>query len=113
MDIEREMGAIKREIALQDLLEHPAATAPDRLQSRPEKPVMDDEKIHVGLDSACNRPGRSVYGRADFRDRAGVLDLKPIEGIGPIIDFAHAQVLVGVGYELRLGRDARHCAEGG
>ena len=73
---------------------------------------MDDEKIHAALERASNRPGGCVYGRADLRDRAGVLDLKPIEGIGPIIDFAHAQMLVGVGHDLRQGRHARHCGEG-
>src|SRR3954447_26422454 len=55
MDVEREMGAVEREIVAQDLVEHPAAPARDRLESGPEKPVMDDKEIYAAFDGSVDR----------------------------------------------------------
>jgi hypothetical protein len=69
---------------------------------------MDDEKIYAALDRKVDRAGGRIDGRADSRDGAGVLDLQTVQRIRPIIDFADAEMLVGVGDDLRESRHARH-----
>src|SRR2546430_489361 len=101
MDIEREVGAVEGKIVLKDLFEHSPATARDRLQAWPEQAVVDDEKIHAALDREIDSASGGIDSRADFRDRARVLDLQPVQRIRPIIDLAYAQMLVGVGDDLR------------
>src|SRR5256885_1039887 len=109
MDIEREVGGVDCQVAPENLIEHSAAPTGQRLQSRPEEPVMNDEQIYAALDRGLDRAHGSIHGCADFCDRSGVLELKAIERIWPIVDFAKAQMLVGVGNDLGKIRHAPHC----
>ena len=112
MDIERKVRAVKREIVSQNPFEHPATSAADGLQSRPEKAVMDNQEIHSVLDRALDSPKRCIHCRADLRDRAGVFHLETVERIRPVLDFTNAQMRICVGNNLRKSRHARHCGEG-
>src|SRR3954454_12008897 len=47
MDVEGKMSAVERQIVAQNLVEHAAAPARDRLQAGPEQPVMNDEEIYA------------------------------------------------------------------
>jgi hypothetical protein len=100
MDIEREMSAVEGEIVVENLVEHSPAAACDRLQARPEQAVVDDEKVDAAGDCKIDRPSGGIHSRANLRDCAGVLDLEAIERIGPIVDLADPQMLVGIGDDL-------------
>src|SRR4051812_35039548 len=109
MNVEREMSAIEREIVTQNQVEHTPAPARDRLQAGPEKSVMNDEEIYAFRDGRLDGTHGSVHGRADFRDDAGVLDLKAVESVWPIVNFARPQMLICIGNNLAEARHARHC----
>jgi hypothetical protein len=51
MDIEGEMRAVKRHVSFEGQPKLPAQRARDRLQARPEQPVMHDKEIDVSLAS--------------------------------------------------------------
>src|ERR1043165_5054446 len=104
MKIEGKVCAVDGEVVLKNLFEHPAPPAAECLEPRPKESVMDDEQIHSALVRALDRPRGTVHGCADFRNRAGILDLEAVQSIRPIVDLANAQMLVRVGNDLRQTR---------
>ena len=90
MKIEREMGAVEREVVLERELQR-AMRARDRLQPRPEQTVMHDEQIYLLLDRHLHRPPRGIHRGADLRHRAGVLNLQAVERVRVILDLGEAQ----------------------
>src|SRR5262245_37797226 len=96
MDIQREVRAVEREVVFKCEPQLPAQGTSYWLQSWPEQTVMDDQKIDVpfcGLDqNAC----RSVDGRADVRDPAGIFNLQTVKRIVPIAHVANAQKAIRV-----------------
>ncbi len=100
MDIEGKMGAVEREIMLKSALEHPPSSARDRLQTRPEQPVVHDEKVYSAIDCRINRVRGSIDRGANFGSRAGVFDLQTIERIWPIFDLPNAKEIAAIIYQL-------------
>ena len=111
MGIKRKVHAVEREIVSQNLFEHAATPAANRLQPRPKKAVMDNEEVYAALDREIDRARRSINRRADLRDRTRVLHLETVQRIRPVLDFTNAQMLVRIGNNLRKSRHARHCGE--
>ena len=105
MDIEREMRAVESQVVLESALQETPAAAGERLQSRPEQAVMDNEKIDPLLDRRINRPGRGIDRGPNFRHVARVPDLETIQRIRPVLDLIHPEEIATIFHY--LGQD-RH-----
>jgi hypothetical protein len=100
VDVERQMSAVNREILLKGALEKAPASTRDRLEARPEKTVMHDQEVNSTLDGGIDRPRGGVNGRPHPGNSPGILELKAVQSMWPIGDFAQAQMLVRVGNDL-------------
>ena len=96
MHIERKMGAVEGQVVLQSAFQHPPPAAGDRLQSRPEQAVVNNEKIDPALDRRVDCARGSIDRRADPGDLAGISDLRALESIGPIFDLPDAKEIAAV-----------------
>ena len=103
MDVERKVGAVEGQVVLQSPFQHPSPAARDRLQSRPEQAVVDNEKIDPALDRRIDRPRGGINRGANPGDGAGISDLQPIESIGPIFDLPDAKEIATIIHQLVHG----------
>src|SRR2546421_11811165 len=91
MDIERQMSAVECNVIFEREPQLPAQRASNRLYSRPEQPVMHNQKIDVSLLSLGQHARRNINRPADARHPAGVFDLESVKGVVPITHMANTQ----------------------
>ena len=88
------MGTINRHIGLHEQT-HLAIVCPgDLLRPAPEKPVMNDQEIHLRLGGLANHGLRGIDRRADAGQRTRILDLQAIHRLRVISHFSHAQEII-------------------
>ena len=78
MSVQRQMGAIHREIVVDQLTQHFMPLAGPRMRGRPKKPVMHDEQVSLGGDREFDRGQAGVHSRGDSRNAARILNLQTI-----------------------------------
>src|SRR5881227_3343829 len=104
MDIEREMRAVERDVVFERKPQLSAQRASNRLQSRPEQPVMHNQQIDVSLLSLGEYARRNIDRSADARHAAGVFDLEAVQRIVPVAHFPNTQKVVSVSDNFRKWR---------
>ena len=101
------MRAVERDVIFERKPQLSAQRASNRLQSRPEQPVMHNQQIDLSLLSFGQYAGRNINRRADQRDPARIFDLEPVKRVIPIAYFSNAQKVVGI---IDHVRECRHGA---
>lgn len=98
VDVERNVGAVDREVRLKRGVQLLEGAADDPAGLVPEKPVMNDEQTGLDGDGAIDHGLTRVDGGDDFCDLSGaVFQLQTVERLWVVGDFADLQQLVDVG----------------
>ena len=96
MQIEREMGAVNREIIFERELQLPAQCSSHGTQARPKHPVMDNEQVGAALCAFLEGAAGDIHCRCNFLYLAGILHLQAVERVLVILNFAKPQIGIAV-----------------
>ena len=94
VDVERQVGTIDCHIGLHEQTHFAIVCPCHPLRPAPEKPVMNDQEIHLRLGGLANHSLRGIDRRADAGKRAGILDLQAIHRLRVISHLRHAQEVI-------------------
>ncbi len=98
--VEREVGAIDCQIAVESGFYLLIAAAGEWNRCGPVEPVVADQEVDLSGDGLLKGDLAGIHGGGDFGDFAVILDLQAVVGAGEVFDFGSAGAGITEGDDL-------------